>query len=274
MDTRAHQVVQAPAVAGLFYPADGRQLEEDVDRFLLDAETETARTTPATPRLKALIAPHAGYVYSGAIAAAAYARLIPCADEIRRVIIFAPAHRFAFSGMAVSSADEFSTPIGRVPLDVDLRQELLNGNFALNIIDEAFQQEHALEVQLPFLQRLLQDFQILPILVGDVDATEVSNLMLACWGGRETLIVVSSDLSHFHDYATAERMDQRTTSEIEALHPEEIGHDDACGRTPIKGLLLAAQQKDLHVQTVARCNSGDTGGDRQRVVGYGAYVFS
>ncbi len=159
-------------------------------------------------------------------------------------------------------------------MDVALREQLLEGEHALTVIDEAFQQEHALEVQLPFLQRLLVDFQILPVLVGDADAADVSRLMHACWGGNETLIVVSSDLSHFHDYATAEQMDQRTTAEIEAMHPDAIGYGDACGQVPIKGLLRAALDNDLHVQTVARCSSGDTGGDRQRVVGYGAYVFS
>lgn len=274
MDNRSEQVVIPPAVAGVFYPAEPGTLQLDVDKLLLDAETEMARKFPATSRLKALIVPHAGYVYSGAVAASAYARLIPYVDEIRRVVIFAPAHRVAFTGLATSSADEFSTPIGRVPVDVQSRDLLLAGDFALSIVDEAFCDEHAVEVQLPFLQRLLFDYEIIPILVGNTDASAVSEVMQACWGGDETLLLVSSDLSHFHDYHTAEQMDLRTTADIEALRPEGIRHEDACGRIPINGLLLAAREHDLHVQTVARCNSGDTGGDRQRVVGYGAYALS
>ena len=274
MDNRTNQMVLPPAVAGLFYPADGRQLQDDVDRFLLRAETEMARKTPATPRPKALIAPHAGYTYSGAIAAAAYARLIPYADEIRRVVIFAPAHRLAFSGLAVSSADEFSTPVGRVPVEVKLRDKLVTRNEHLNVIDEAFQQEHALEVQLPFLQRLLVDFQILPVLVGDADPADVSKLMLACWGSIESLIVVSSDLSHFEEYAQARVHDRATADRIEALHDEEIGPRDACGCVPVAGLLKVARRKRLHPVTLDLRNSGDTAGGKGEVVGYGAYAFS
>ena len=188
--------------------------------------------------------------------------------------MLAPAHRLGFRGLATASADQFSTPIGRVPVDVELRERLLAAIPALHSVDEAFTQEHALEVQLPFLQRLLTDFSIVPILVGDADPADVQALIDLCWDGPGTLIVVSSDLSHFHDYHTAEQLDRNTSENIVEKHPESIAYGDACGRIPINGLLLLAREKDLQVQLVARCNSGDTAGDKQRVVGYGAYVFS
>ncbi len=274
MEKQTGHAIQPPAVAGLFYPAEPNTLQNDVDRFLHQARPDKPLESTAGQPAKALIVPHAGYTYSGAIAAKAYAKLQPYASQINRVVIFAPAHRLAFRGLATSSADQFKTPLGLIPVDGIGRQQLLASGYPLTIVDEAFREEHALEVQLPFLQRILADFTLLPVLVGDVDPVEVKRVMNRCWGGPETLIVVSSDLSHFHDYQTAELMDRRTTAEIEALNPEGIGHGDACGRFPVNGLLLAAREKSLQVKTVARCNSGDTGGGRQSVVGYGAYVFA
>ncbi len=274
MKKQAGQAIQSPAVAGLFYPAEPYTLQNDVDRFLHQAGRDIPLEIAAGQPVKALIVPHAGYTYSGAIAAKAYAKLQPYTSQINRVVILAPAHRLAFRGLVTSSADQFKTPLGLIPVDGIGRQQLLAGDYPLTIVDEAFREEHALEVQLPFLQRILAHFTLLPVLVGDVDPVEVKRVLNRCWGGPETLIVVSSDLSHFHDYRTAELMDSRTTAEIEALNPEGIGHGDACGRFPVNGLLLAAREKGLQVKTVARCNSGDTGGGRQSVVGYGAYVFA
>lgn len=274
MKSQARQVIQPPAVAGLFYPAMPDMLQGDVDRLLGEASSSSP-IAPSQPQgIKALIAPHAGYTYSGAIAAQAYVQLQRRATEICRVVIFAPAHRLPFKGLATASADLFSTPLGNIVVDRTCRRQLTGGYGPVHLLDAAFCGEHALEVQLPFLQRVLGRFTLVPILVGDADPMEVKNVMNQCWGGPETLIVVSSDLSHFHDYDTAERMDLRTTMSIEALQPKDVGYKDACGRIPIQGLLLAARDRGLHVKTVARCNSGDTGGDRQSVVGYGAYVFS
>jgi AmmeMemoRadiSam system protein B len=274
MKNQARQIVQPPAVAGLFYPAMPDMLQGDVDRLLGEARSGGSPMPSQPPRIKALIVPHAGYTYSGAVAAQAYVRLQHQARRIRRVVIFGPAHRLPFKGLATASADLFSTPLGNITVDKTCRQSLIGGAGPVRILDDAFREEHALEVQLPFLQRVLENFTLVPILVGDADPKEVQNVINQCWGGPETLIIISSDLSHFYDYDTAEQMDRHTTVGIEALRPEDIGYKDACGRIPIQGLLLAARDKGLHVETVARCNSGDTGGDRQSVVGYGAYVFS
>ncbi len=258
--------VKPPAVAGMFYPSDPATLAAEIDAFL-------AQAGPAEePPPKALIAPHAGYVYSGPVAASAYARLIPAADRIRRVVILAPSHRVPFRGIATSSADWFRTPLGDVPVDrqaVEAALELPQ----VSTFDAAFAEEHALEVHLPFLQRVLKEFSIVPFVVGDADPAEVGELLDRLWDGDETLIVVSSDLSHYLDYHSARERDTRTTAAIEALRPDLIGFHDACGRIPVNGLLLAAREHGLRPQTVDLRNSGDTAGDKRRVVGYGAYVF-
>lgn len=273
MKNQARHITQPAAVAGIFYPAEPQALAHEVDQYLFEAQSAASVNKPQDRPIKALIVPHAGYTYSGGIAAQAYAQLLPRAKEIRRVIVFAPAHRLPFKGLATTSADSFSTPLGKIRIDATCRNKLSSGELPVQILDEAFREEHALEVQLPFLQRLLEEFTLLPILVGDADPVQIQNVMQLCWGGPETLIVVSSDLSHFHDYDTADQIDRHTTMNIEALQADQLGFESACGRIPISGLLLAARDKDLQVETVARCNSGDTGGDRQRVVGYGAYVF-
>lgn len=274
MKNQVGQAIQPPAVAGLFYPAGKSMLANEVDQLLAQAQPEKQLKYPAGRQIKALIAPHAGYTYSGKIAAAAYAQLIPQAKDITRVVIFGPAHRIPFRGLATTTTDRFETPLGTIPIDRSGREVLSDSTYPVQLLDAAFDEEHALEVQLPFLQRILGEFTLLPILVGDADPVEVERVIKQCWGGPETLIVVSSDLSHFHNYDTAELMDRSTTANIESLQPGGIGHGDACGRIPINGLLLAAKEKGLQVKTVARCNSGDTGGDRQRVVGYGAYAFT
>jgi hypothetical protein len=259
------QTVRRPAVAGLFYPADPRELKTDVDEYLA-----AARPAPG-PAPKALIAPHAGYVYSGPVAAHAYARLRPVADAIHRVVLLAPAHRYPFSGLAFPEAGELLTPLGRVTVDraalesvADLPQ--------VRQIDRAFDGEHALEVHLPFLQAVLPAFSVVPFIVGDATAAEVAEVLDRLWGGEETLIVVSSDLSHYLDYDSARARDTRTTRLIEALDPA-VGLHDACGRTPVNGLLTVARRRGLTAETVDLRNSGDTAGPRDRVVGYGAYLF-
>lgn len=259
------QSVQLPSVAGLFYPADPADLDQDVRQLLAAAEVVVSAP-------KALIAPHAGYVYSGPVAATAYAQLRPLAGRIQRVVMFAPAHRVPFAGIAVSGADRFRTPLGDVPVDRAAVATALQLPHVVDF-DGAFQGEHALEVQLPFLQLLLGGFALVPFVVGEARGEDVAAVMEALWGGDETLIVVSSDLSHYLDYAAAQARDLGTTRAIEALEPGRIGYHDACGRTPVQGLLLAARQHGLRVRTLDLRNSGDTAGPRDRVVGYGAYLF-
>ena len=259
--------IQRPSVAGMFYPADPGQLGAEIREMLREADAEGGSQP------KALIAPHAGYVYSGPVAASAYARLLPQAKTISRVLVLAPSHRVPFSGLATSSADLFSTPLGNVVVDRGAVEQALELP-QVQTYDRAFAGEHALEVHLPFLQVVLEDFRLVPFIVGDAPAEDVAQVMDLLWGGEETLIVVSSDLSHFLDYASARQRDQATTRAIEMLTPERIDYQDACGRTPLNGLLLAAREHGLHSHTVDLRNSGDTAGDKSRVVGYGAYVFS
>lgn len=254
-----------PAVAGLFYPRDPRELKRMVDGYLAEA---TAEDTPP----KALIAPHAGYIYSGPIAASAYATLAPAHATIARVVLLGPAHRVPVRGLAASSATQFETPLGAIDLDRDAIELALTLP-QVKLMDEAHALEHSLEVQLPFLQEVLDRFSLAPFVVGDAGADEVAEVLDLLWGGSETLIVISSDLSHYHDYATARRLDAATTLAIESLRPQDIGFDQACGRIPVNGLLALARRRGLHAQTLDLRNSGDTAGPRDQVVGYGAYVF-
>jgi AmmeMemoRadiSam system protein B len=261
--------VRSPAVAGMFYPADGLELRSMVDGFLADA---AQRAGDGGPPPKAIIVPHAGYIYSGPIAASAYARLKAARDTLHRVVLLGPAHRVGFRGLALSSADAFATPLGSVPLDLEAEQAVADLP-QVRVLDAAHAPEHSLEVHLPFLQALLADFRLVPLVVGDATAAEVDEVLERLWGGPETLIVISSDLSHYHDYATARRMDSATSRAIEALDPAAIDFEDACGRIPVSGLLVAARRRGLHASTVDLRSSGDTAGPRDQVVGYGAYVF-
>ena len=262
--------IRPTAVAGTFYPADGNRLQADVDGFLEAA----IRARPAgAPRPKALIAPHAGYVYSGAVAGSAYARIAPMRDEINRVVLLGPTHRVAFRGLAVPSVQSFASPLGPVPLDREAIAEIstLPG---VQEFDEAHAEEHSLEVHLPFLQHAIGDFELVPVVVGDATPDAVAQMLERLWGGPETLIVISSDLSHYHDYDTARTRDNRTTTMIETLRLDKLTSGDACGARPIAGLLRLAQQRDLRATTLDIRNSGDTAGPRDRVVGYGAWSLT
>ena len=252
------------AVAGLFYPAETRHLERTVAALLAAAPAHDIHA-------KAIIAPHAGYPYSGPTAAHAYRLLEARRAVIRRVVLLGPAHRVYIRGMALPSVDAFTTPLGDVPVDKDaVRQALaLPG---MQVSDDAHAFEHSLEVHLPFLQTVLDDFQLVPIVVGACPAHEVEAVIEALWGGDETLIVVSSDLSHYHAYADARDIDASTSARIEALETT-IASDEACGAHALNGLLLAAKAKGLEVHALDLRNSGDTAGDRHRVVGYGAYAL-
>ena len=257
--------IKPAAVAGLFYPDDPALLRETVTSCL----SKSNQTRGERPR--ALIAPHAGYVYSGPIAGSAYATVPPWRDQIRRVMVLAPSHRVAFRGIATSSAERFATPLGEIPVDQATVARIgdLSGVVPL---DAAFEQEHALEVQLPFLQTVLETFELIPLIVGQADAVEVDRVIEAV-NADDLLVVVSSDLSHYHDYATSQARDATTSAHIVQLHGDAIGPHDACGAAPIRGLLQTARQQGWQAQTLDLRNSGDTAGNHDRVVGYGAYAF-
>ena len=257
--------VRKPAVAGLFYPAEPAALHAQIASFL--AHAPAAATVP-----KAIIAPHAGYVYSGAIAASAYALLKPARGTIRRVVLLGPSHRVAFHGLAAPSVDVVETPLGLIPVDRAALQQL-TALPQFIISDPAHAREHSLEVHLPFLQEVLGEFSLVPLAVGDAAPVEVAEVLERLWGGPETLIVVSSDLSHYHDYDTARKLDRVTSNAIEQLRYQDLDFDSACGRVPVSGLLYLAQRRGLTAETIDLRNSGDTAGPRDQVVGYGAYVF-
>jgi len=257
--------IRQPAVAGLFYPAAPEELHAMIQGFLAQAAGD------GTPP-KAIIAPHAGYIYSGPVAASVYARLRPLRGRIQRVVLLGPSHRVGFEGLALSSADFFRTPLGDIPLDASARQQLATLP-QVRVMDEAHLMEHSLEVHLPFLQEVLGEFSLVPLVVGEASAEEVDAVLERLWGGPETLVVVSSDLSHYHSYDQAREMDRDTSQAIETLRYRDLGYDDACGRNPVRGLLLAAGRHGLGGHTVDLRNSGDTAGPRDRVVGYGAYLF-
>lgn len=257
-------IARPTAVAGMFYPADATTLE----RTVLDL---VAAAPAGYDDAKAIIAPHAGYPYSGPTAAYAYRLLEGRRDRIRRVVLLGPAHRVYLQGMALPSVDAFATPLGDVPIDAE-GVELALSQPGAQVSDEAHAAEHSLEVHLPFLQAVLDDFQLVPIVVGVCSADQVAAVLEALWGGEETVIVASSDLSHFHAYADAQAIDAQTTARIEARETTLQG-EEACGAYALNGLLLAAQAHGLRVRALDVRNSGDTAGDRQRVVGYGAYAL-
>ena len=252
-----------PAVAGLFYPDDPVELRAVVSGFLAAAE-------PCNGRPRALIVPHAGYVYSGAVAASAFRALHSVAGSVERVVLLGPAHRVAFRGIATPGSDCFETPLGGISLDLAAiaRIEAL-GLASANAL--AHRHEHSLEVQLPFLQEVLGRFELVPLVVGDADAEDVAALLQELWDAR-TLVIVSSDLSHYHPYDEAKRMDASTAQAIE-LRASDLDGEQACGCRPLTGLLLACRQRGLGVRTLDLRNSGDTAGDRSRVVGYGAWAI-
>ncbi len=257
--------VRTPAVAGLFYPADPGQLAHDVQQLLASAPRHSLIP-------KALIVPHAGYIYSGPIAATAYATLKPVAERIRRVVLLGPTHRVAVRGLALPGAEAFDTPLGRVSLDTEAARRI--GSLPqVTISPQAHALEHSIEVQLPFLQSVLQEFKLLPLAVGMADPEEVAAVLEALWGGEETLIVISSDLSHFLPYAAAQRADKATVQSILGLH-QPIDHEQACGGTPVNGLIVAARQHHLTPHLLDLRNSGDTAGSYDQVVGYAALAFT
>lgn len=258
--------IREPAVAGSFYPADPVELQAQLDEFLAAVDVQY-------PPPKAMIVPHAGYIYSGPVAASGYASLAPVAGRIKRVVLLGPSHRKAFSGLAVPAASAFRTPLGTIELDGKSISNILSLP-QVHVDEDAHLLEHSLEVHLPFLQRVLGTFTLVPLLVGEASAEAVSDVIRELWGGRETLLVISSDLSHYLDYDSARARDAATCRAIETLAYEQIGYHDACGRNPVSGLLRYARNHDLTLKTVDLRNSGDTAGPRDQVVGYGTWLLA
>lgn len=254
------------AVAGQFYPGEAETLRITVQELLRQASV--GEHPPIAP--KAIVAPHAGYIYSGELAARVYARLHSAAQSIERVVLLGPSHRVGFHGIACSSADSFTTPLGTIELDREALDSISQFP-AVVTLDEAHAQEHSLEVQLPLLQSVLGSFRLVPLVVGQASADEVAGILEKLWGGPETLVVISTDLSHFHRYDEANAIDQNTARLIEDLQPKLSG-EQACGCRGLNGLLLLLRKRQLPIHRVGICNSGDTAGDRARVVGYGAWV--
>lgn len=261
-------VLRQAAVAGMFYPDDPNELAGQVKAFLAAAPA----APEGTPVPKALIAPHAGYVYSGPIAASAYALLAPARERIRRVVLMGPSHRVAFRGVATSGADAWATPLGQIPIDRDA----VNRVMALPMVgplDKAHEMEHSLEVHLPFLQTVLGEFSLVPLVAGETPRDVVAAVLDEAWGGPETLLVISTDLSHYLDYEACRQVDAGTVAAIEHLDPDAIGSRNACGRVPVGGLLHTAKARGMRIRTLDVRNSGDTAGPRDRVVGYGAWAL-
>lgn len=253
------------AVAGAFYPGNAQVLSRDLDALL------SAQPSARKPLPKAIIVPHAGYIYSGPIAASAYQGLASGRDTITRIVLLGPAHRVPVRGLALPGATQFATPLGNVTID-QAGVAALSDLAQVSISAAAHALEHSLEVQLPFLQKVLGEFSLIPLVVGDTSAEAVAEVLDRLWGGPETLIVISSDLSHYLPYAVAQRIDEHTTQMI--LHLQStINHEQACGGTPVNGLLLAARQHGLKPELLDLRNSGDTAGDPERVVGYAAFAF-
>ncbi|HZM33274.1 MAG TPA: AmmeMemoRadiSam system protein B [Burkholderiales bacterium] len=259
--------IRPAAVAGTFYPGEPPALDAELEELLGDVEHHE-------PRLgfpKVLVVPHAGYLYSGGVAARAYDELAPARGIVRRVVLLGPVHRVPVRGLAVPSVESFATPLGPVPLD---REALSTASNLPQVVtsDAAHALEHSLEVQLPFLQKVLGGFSLVPFAVGTASVAEVAEVIERLWGGPETLIVISTDLSHYHSYQDARRIDGVTLDRIRGF-ATDIDHDEACGATPLNGMLALARRRGMSIRLLAACNSGDTAGGKGRVVGYGALAL-
>jgi len=269
MSTDVSPHIRPAAVAGMFYPADAQQLKSDINQYL----SQKRASTLSAPR--AIIVPHAGYIYSGPVAASAYLLVKAEKQKINQVILLGPSHQLAFSGIATPHADYFKTPLGKIKINQALCQKAQTLHF-VQANRLAHQQEHSLEVQLPFLQTVLDNFELTPLVVGDCEAENVAQLLELLWENNgkndNTLVVISTDLSHYHNYETAIKLDQQTSQSILQLQPENIHAQNACGKAPLNGLLTLAKAKQLKIDCLDLRNSADTAGNKDRVVGYGAYA--
>ena len=259
--------IRMPAVAGMFYPGESRELAQNLAQMLGEAALEAPeRSVP-----KAIIAPHAGYIYSGPVAASVYALLAPARGRIKRVVLLGPTHRVAVRGLALPGCRAFATPLGTVEID-KAAVDALRGLPQVVVSAQAHAPEHSLEVHVPFLQAVLERFTLVPLAVGQASQQEVAEVLEALWGGPETLIVVSSDLSHYLSYNDAQAVDRATAKAILEL-ATDISHEQACGATPVTGLTHLARRRGLKPELIDLRNSGDTAGDKNRVVGYGSFAF-
>ncbi|MTI12893.1 AmmeMemoRadiSam system protein B [Sansalvadorimonas verongulae] len=256
--------VRQPAVAGTFYPANKTALKDAITHFLAEASEPDFSS-------RVLIVPHAGYIYSGEVAASAYKLLERYPHPVERVILLGPSHRTQLHGLALPGSSVFHTPLGAIEIDSELAERLVSFS-QVQVLEAAHELEHSLEVQLPFLQVCLPDFKLLPLVVGEADSMAVSEVLESVWGGPETLIIISTDLSHFHTYHEAQTIDQHTANNIKDLQSSLTG-DQACGCHPLNGLLSLAKEKGMTVETLDIRNSGDTAGSHDRVVGYGAFAI-
>ena len=263
--------VRPPAVAGAFYPGQKQTLANDVNA-LLDSSRQSHSGSEINISPKAIIVPHAGYIYSGPTAATAYASIATACDTIKRVVLLGPVHRVPVRGLALPGVDAFATPLGEIQIDHAAVASIENMPQVV-VSPDAHAPEHSLEVQLPFLQSVLGDFKLVPLAVGDATPAEVAEVLDILWGGPETLIVISSDLSHFLPYRTAQDVDAHTAQNILSLQ-HTLSHEQACGGTPVNGLLLAAKRHHLQSHLLDLRNSGDTAGDKNRVVGYASFAFT
>ncbi|MCU0265083.1 MAG: AmmeMemoRadiSam system protein B [Actinomycetia bacterium] len=258
-------LVRPPAVAGRFYPADPVRLAAAVDDYVA-----AATTAGALP--KALVVPHAGYVYSGPVAGSGYRLLRGAADRVTRVVLLGPAHYVAVRGLAVSSAEGFETPLGVVPVDAAARDEALARSSWVEVDDRVHAPEHSLEVHLPFLQRVLGGVPVLPLVVGGAPDAATAEVLELWWDDPATVVIVSSDLSHYESYEVARSRDERTAAAVVALDADHLSDHDACGAYPLRGLLRIAAARGATAQLLDLRSSGDTAGPRDRVVGYGAFA--
>ncbi|MCL2736013.1 MAG: AmmeMemoRadiSam system protein B [Propionibacteriaceae bacterium] len=265
--------IRPTAVAGFFYPDDPQQLRAIVTGFLEDARGG-AQAHPrgvAPDSVQGVIAPHAGYIYSGLTAGSAYVQLEPLADRVRHVVIVGPTHRVGIHGIALPDADAMATPLGLVPLWAEGVSRALACP-RVEVSEAVHAQEHSLEVQLPFLQMTLPDVDVLPLAAGWVEPQDVALVLSDVADPADTAIIISSDLSHYHPYAEARRIDQETVRQILRRDPL-VSHDQACGATGINALTLVSNQRGLHPVLIGMCTSGDTAGDKKAVVGYAAFGF-
>ncbi len=257
--------IRPAAVTGMFYPGDPAELRDQITGFIHEKPSETTEIP------KAIIVPHAGTVYSGSIAASAYRSLLQYRHVIRKIILLGPAHRVSLNGLALPTVDQFQTPLGEIDLDTKTIQKLVDEFVQVTFSDNAHAEEHSLEVQLPFLQEVLASFRLIPFVVGDATQQQVADVIEQLWGGDECLIVISTDLSHFHNYEEAVELDTKTAARIETFQGDLLGDNSACGRIPLRGLLHLAEQKGMSIKRLDLRNSGDTSGRKDQVVGYGAW---
>ena len=273
---RISKKIRPAAVASLFYPGDSKELRDLVQTYLkgnIDEQKKKIKQKFDISGIRVLIVPHAGYIYSGEIAASAYRLLQQNENCFKRVLILGPAHRVWLNGASFPNSDSFETPLGNINLEMEIIEKMLLDFSYLSVSEKAHAEEHCLEVQLPFLQETLHEFKLIPLLVGETKTDQIFEIIQQFSEDKETLIVISTDLSHFYDYQTAKVKDNFTANAIEMLLPEKISEDDACGAYPLRGALAAARFNKWQVHRLGICNSGDTAGDQKRVVGYGAWVM-